>query len=479
MWRELFGVDRDRPRRRVRRPRWHLAAVRPDGVSRSSSGTAVLVNVHRAGGSRGHGAPDRPADPGLPRSAAQGGSPDRPIADGDDTRSSTPTSTWPWAPVADNPAPRHGTCCSPAPPASSAPSCCAELLRATSGRIYCLVRAADERGRSARLREAARIRAAGPDPDRVPVGAGRPRDIEPPAPRVPGGELASPRRTCRALRGAGRVHRAVPGRSGATTCCRIAGLLRWMRASGIADLCFVSTVAATAPAARRRPASRRPGSSRSTRSRAATGSASGWASGCPSGPTSRRHAGPGLPARFHPGVERDRRLQRQGPDVAVLAGGLAVGAHPLDDRAHASGPGRRGGTGDRRAGRAAGSVGRVYHLVDSSWFACAGSSSCWPRRACRPTGAVEQWQGWSPRAALSRGIPMLSTIGALRAGGQRARTRPAMQATRLAALARAGPGLEPATGPARLLRKRTRVPGPTNDAQFRPHADRLVEASHR
>ena len=47
----------------------------------------------------------------------------------------------------------------------------------------------------------------------------------------------------------------------------------------------------------------------------------------------------------------------------MLASGLAVGAHPIDDRVLHTGPGGRGRQGVAELAMSRGSVGRAYHLV--------------------------------------------------------------------------------------------------------------------
>lgn len=284
-----------------------------------------------------------------------------------------------------------------------------ELLAATTARIYCLVRAGDEAAGMARLRAAAaRFLLPEPDPGRVHAVPGDLRDVAAIARTFRGGELE--RRVGHVLQCAAKVVFTEPYRTiREDNVVPMARLLGWMRGCGIRDVSFVSTAAATAPA---------PGAERilETRDQPLDPRLSGY--GVSKWVAERlldRADLDGMRIRvFRPGL-----IMSAGGTGAsnpkdliyfVLASGVAVGAHPIDDRSHDVAPVDVVARGIVGLAMSPGSVGRAYHLVGEKllglreMFAMLGDAGL----ATRPLPLTE-WQNLVRQRALSTGNPILST----------------------------------------------------------------------
>jgi thioester reductase-like protein len=285
-----------------------------------------------------------------------------------------------------------------------------ELVKATGRRIYCLVRAADETEAWQRLvAAAARFGLPAPDPELVHPVPGDLRDVG--AALARHGELAA--RVGQVLHCAARVVFTEPYRVlRDDNVLPMVELLCWMRAHGIRDFGFVSSVAATGEAL----GASGPHTILETREQ----------------PLDPRHGGYGVSKwageRILERAEQDGmrvRVFRPGfvlgstvtgacntSDVIwhMLAGGLAVGAHPLDDRALPMAPVNVVARAIAELSVSPGAVGRAYHLMAESalspkrLFALLGEAGL-------PTSGLssQDWQRTVAAQALETGNEVLST----------------------------------------------------------------------
>lgn len=238
-----------------------------------------------------------------------------------------------------------------------------ELLRLPGRQVFCLVRADGEADGRRRLdAAAARFDLPRPDPDRVTV--------------VPG-DLRGARALCERHELAGRVGLVLhcAARVVFTEPYRVlrednllplVELVRWMRASGVADLGFVSTIAATGQALGGRYRTRE------TRDQPLDPRQGGYGVGKWVGERILERAErDGLRVRvFRPGwILGSTETGAANPkDLIwhVLASGLAVGAHPLDDRALPVAPVDLVARAIVELSAAPGAAGQAYHLVDET-----------------------------------------------------------------------------------------------------------------
>jgi thioester reductase-like protein len=233
-----------------------------------------------------------------------------------------------------------------------------------TGRIYCLVRAADETEGLARLRAAAdKFALPEPDPARVHVVPGDLRDIARLGATYRGGELQQ--RVGHVLHSAARVVFTEPyQRLREDNVLTMAALLTWMRGCGIRDLSFVSTAAATMP-----PDDGSRVRALETRDQGLDPRLNGYgASKWVGERLLDRAEGDGMRIRvFRPGLIMSAGTTGAGNDKDLiyftLASGLAVGAHPLDERSHAMAPVDVMAKAIVGLALTPGSVGRAYHLM--------------------------------------------------------------------------------------------------------------------
>lgn len=287
-----------------------------------------------------------------------------------------------------------------------------ELLTATTGRVYCMVRAADEAAGLARLRNAAaRFLLPEPDPSRVYPVPGDLRDIARVAPAYRHGELE--RRIGHVVHAAARVVVTEPYRTlREDNVLPMAALLTWVRGCGIGDFTLVSTAAATGPAVgsswvletRDQPLDPRDGGY----------GASKWVGER----LLERAEADGMRVRvFRPGLIMSASRTGAGNEkdlvYIVLASGVAVGAHPVDDGLHIMAPVDVVARAIAELALARGSVGRVYHLFPEDpvrmcdLFAMLGDAGL----PTRPV-PLKEWQELVRDRALATGDPILAT-GAL------------------------------------------------------------------
>jgi thioester reductase-like protein len=238
-----------------------------------------------------------------------------------------------------------------------------ELLERTRGRVYCLVRADDEAAGLARLRAtAAKFMLPDPDDERVIVVPGDLRDVGKVASQYRDGELE--RNVGHILHCAAKVVFTEPYRTlREENVLPMADLLTWARGCGIRDFSYVSTLAAASPAM---------GSANrylETREQALDPEAGSY--GVSKWVCERlldRAEEDGMRVRvFRPGLIMAASTTGAGNDKDLiyfaLVSGLAVGAHPEDDRVLVMAPVDMVSKGIVDHALSGGAVGRAYHLV--------------------------------------------------------------------------------------------------------------------
>ncbi|MGH3930719.1 MAG: thioester reductase domain-containing protein, partial [Pseudonocardiaceae bacterium] len=408
VWRELFGVEE----------------IGVDDEFGSLGGTSLLsvrmaleiqqrhgclVNVHRAGGSRT--TIRRIAE--IVRGklgGAERGSPDiDPIADGDGDLLDEDLKLGLGDPA---PAPAPGTdFLLTGATGFLGTFLLHELLAATKGRVYCVVRAADEREGRARLREtSAKFALPEPDPQRVHLVLGDLHEIGRLCREYRDGELAA--RVGHVLHCAAKVVFTEPYRVlRRDNVLPMVELLRWMRENGIGDFSFVSTVAATAPALGAG------GRILETRSQSLDPQQGGYGVSKWVGERLlERTESDGIRVRiFRPGFILASRTTGacNAKDLIwhILASGLAVGAHPLDDRAMPMAPVDGVSRAIAELAVSPGSVGRAYHLIDQRCYSLRQAFELLAD-AGLPTKPLpsDEWLDLVAKEALSSGNEVLSTM---------------------------------------------------------------------
>ena len=369
----------------------------------------VLVNVHRAGGSKATVRRIAEIVRGLRAGAGRGAADIDPVADGDGDLVDRDL-LLPLGELAPTEAPGADILLTGATGFLGV-FLLHELLAATDGRVYCVVRATDDAHGRARLREAAaKFGLPEPDPTRVHLVLGDLRDITSVLGSFRHGELAQ--RIGYVLHCAAKVVFTEPYRVlRADNVLVMVELLRWMRGHGIRDFGFVSTVAATHYAmgtdqrileTRQQPLDPQQGGY----------GVSKWVSER----LLERAEEDGMRIRvFRPGFilgsSSTGACNEKDLIWNVLTSGLAVGAHPLDDRAMPMAPVDVVARAMAELALSPGSVGRVYHLVDRRAVS--------PRRLFQlladvdlTTDAVtpDAWQHRVADRALRTGSALLSTM---------------------------------------------------------------------
>lgn len=237
-----------------------------------------------------------------------------------------------------------------------------ELLRVTEGTVYCLVRAADEEAGGRRLAEAAaRLGLPAPDPERVRVVPGDLRRVGEALAAYRDGELAT--RVRQVFHCAAKVVFTEPYKVlRQDNVLPTVELLNWMRGHAIRDFSFVSSLVATAPLDGGRVLE--------TRDQPLDPELDAYGIGkwvCER--LLERADADGMRVRvFRPGLIMAAAESGACNDKDLiwltLASGLAVGAHPTDDRLHPVAPVDLVARAVVELGLAQNSVGRAYHLVD-------------------------------------------------------------------------------------------------------------------
>ncbi|MFI9360986.1 thioester reductase domain-containing protein [Kitasatospora sp. NPDC053057] len=359
IWRNLFGID----------------AIGLDDEFGSLGGTSllsvqmvleiqrrhgVLINIHRAGGSQATIRRLATIVDGL-QSGAEPGAPDvDPAADGDGALVDRDLQI-PLGELADFEARGKDVLLTGATGYLGA-FLLHELLNASKGRIYCVVRAADEAEGMARLRAAAaKFSLPEPDPERVHAVPGDLRGIGEICRDYRGGELAQ--RIGHVLHCAAKVVFTEPYRElRHDNVLPMVDLLVWMRGNGIRDFSFISTVAATGPAGSE-------GRLLETREQPLDPQLGGYGvSKWVSERLLERADQDGMRIRvFRPGLIMASSTTGACNDKDLiwfaLTSGLAVGAHPEDDRGLPLSPVDMLSRAVAELALSPGSVGRAYHLV--------------------------------------------------------------------------------------------------------------------
>ncbi|WP_306215208.1 thioester reductase domain-containing protein [Actinoplanes sp. RD1] len=403
IWRELFEVE----------------AVGPDAEFGALGGTSllsvqmalriqqehgVMINLNRAGGSRAT----------VRRLAAMvragaGGEADRSTAADRDGALVDADLELPIGPLSDRKAPGRDVLLTGAAGYLGA-FLLHELLAASKGRVYCVVRAGDEAEGLARLRAAARkVALPEPDPERVVAVPADLRDFTAAAGRFRDGELAD--RIGHIVHCAARVVFTEPYKTlREDNVLPMAGLLNWALATGVRDFSFVSTLAATGPA-------NGTGTRMETRKQPLHPDLGGYGVSKWVGERLLEKAeAAGLRGRvFRPGLimaARDTGACNHKDLVwQMLASGVAAGAHPTDERAEPVAPVDVIARAVAQLALAPGSVGRVYHLADSrsistrELFEMLGDAGL-------PTSPqpLPQWQRRIADAALADGSEVMSAV---------------------------------------------------------------------
>lgn len=292
-----------------------------------------------------------------------------------------------------------------------------ELLERGKGRVYCLVRAEDEESGMARLRAAAaKFLLPEPDPERVHVVPGDLRDITKIGERYRDGELE--RRVGHIIHCAAKVVFTEPYRTlREENVLPTADLLTWARGCGIRDFSYISTVAATGPAM---------GSGRYLETRSQPLDPRSGSYGTSKWVCERlldRADQDGMRVRvFRPGLIMSSTQTGACNDKDLiyfaLVSGLAVGAHPMDDRVLPSAPVDVVARGIVELALSAGSVGRAYHLTAERAVSVRGLFTMLGSVGL-PTEPIPlpEWQQRVRDLALAKGNPILSAAALLELEG--------------------------------------------------------------
>jgi thioester reductase-like protein len=414
-WRELFGID----------------TIDPDDEFGALGGTSlqsvqlvlaiqqrcgVLVNFHRAGGSKATARRVAEAVRRTRRDPTQA-APAMDRMDHSDDDLVDADVRMPLGPVAGTEGPGRDVLLTGASGYLGA-FALHELLRAGHDRVYCVVRAGDEAEGWQRIRAtAAGYELPAPDPARVCVVPGDLRELAAVADRYRDGELA--RRVGHVLHCAARVVFTEPYRDiRADNVLTLGGLLRWARGAGVRDFSLVSSMDAAAPGM---------GSDQrllELREQSLEPLAGGY------GVTKwvgerllERAEQDGMRVRvFRPGL----LLAAAGTGAcnandliwATLVSGLAVGAHPLDDRLLTLSSVDVVARAIVGLAFTPGSVGRPYHLVSEQpyslrrLFELLGGAGL----PTRPI-PLRAWRERVRERALATGNPALSTTALLEIEG--------------------------------------------------------------
>jgi thioester reductase-like protein len=293
-----------------------------------------------------------------------------------------------------------------------------ELLERTKGRVYCVVRADDEAAGMERLRAAAvKFLLPEPDAERVQVVPGDLRDFATVAGEYRDGELG--RNVGHILHCGAKVVFTEPYRTlREENVLPMADLLTWARGCGIRDFSYVSTLAAASPAMGS------PNRYLETREQALDPEAGSYgASKWVCERLLARAEEDGMRVRvFRPGLIMAASTTGAGNDKDLiyfaLISGLAVGAHPEDDRVLVMSPVDIVSKAIVDHAMATGAVGRAYHLVAERAISIRNLF----RQLANVGLATEplplaQWQERVRALALEKSNPILSAAALLELEG--------------------------------------------------------------
>ncbi|MGW5052571.1 thioester reductase domain-containing protein [Actinokineospora sp. NPDC004072] len=293
-----------------------------------------------------------------------------------------------------------------------------ELLHRTKGKVYCVVRADDEHSGLERLKATARkFMLPEPDADRVCAVPGDLRDIAKVASQFRDGELE--RAVGHILHCAAKVVFTEPYRTlREENVLPMADLISWARGCGIRDFSYVSSLAAAGPAM---------GSGArylETREQALDPESGSY--GVSKWVCERllaRAEEDGMRVRvFRPGLIMASSRTGAGNDKDLiyftLISGLAVGAHPEDDRVLVMSPVDMVSQGIVDLALSPGAVNRAYHLVAERAVSMRNlflqlANAGWPTEQL----PLEQWQAKVRELALEKGNPILSAAALLELEG--------------------------------------------------------------
>ncbi|MEU8186876.1 thioester reductase domain-containing protein [Micromonospora carbonacea] len=362
----------------------------------------VLINLHRAGGSRA--TVRRLA--GIVRA---GVTPDRQSAADRDGELIDADLALPIGPLAPRRAPGRDVLLTGA--AGYLGAFLLHELQRAGRRVHCVVRAADEQAGMRRLREtAARLALPEPDPELVRVV---PADLRAFAGTDAGdldGELAD--QVGHVLHCAARVVFTEPYRTlREDNVLPMAGLLNWMCRHGIRDFSYVSTLAATGAG------SGTAGTRLETRRQPLHSDLGGYGVSKWVGERLLEKAEEaGIRGRvFRPGLimaARDTGACNNKDLVwRMLASGIAIGAHPTDERAEPVSPVDVVARAVVSLALSPSSVGRVYHLADERSISTRELFDMLGRAglATEPM-PLPQWQRRVAERALDGGSEVMSAV---------------------------------------------------------------------
>ncbi|MGC4806554.1 thioester reductase domain-containing protein [Micromonospora sp. DT233] len=363
----------------------------------------VLINLHRAGGSRA-------TVRRLAEIVRAGVTPDRQSAADRDGELIDADLALPIGPMAQRRAPGRDVLLTGAAGYLGA-FLLHELQRAGRGRIHCVVRAPDEQAGMRRLREAAaRLGLPEPDPDLVRVVPADLRDFAGTGAVDLDGELAE--QVGHVLHCAARVVFTEPYRTlREDNVLPMAGLLNWMCRHGIRDFSYVSTLAATGAAAGTG------GVRLETRKQPLHADLGGYGVSKWVGERLLEKAEEvGVRGRvFRPGLimaARDSGACNHKDLVwRMLASGLAVGAHPTDERAEPVSPVDVVARAVVSLALSPSSAGRVYHLADERSISTRELFDMLGRAGLTTEPMpLPQWQRRVAERALDGGSEVMSAV---------------------------------------------------------------------
>ncbi|MET8813830.1 thioester reductase domain-containing protein [Streptomyces sp. NPDC004549] len=368
----------------------------------------ILVNMHRAGGSRATVRRLAEIVTGFKSGAERGSAEFDPIADGDgelvDADLELPLGEAPATETKGQDTLLTGAT------GFLGVFLLHQLLAATTGRVYCVVRAGDEERAWDRLRaKSAEYSLPEPDPERVRIVLGDLTDIGRLCESALGGELSTA--IGRVVHCAAKVVFTEPYRVLRTdNVMPVVELVRWMNRHGIRDFSFISTVAATGTALE--------GGVLETREQPLDPQQGGYgvSKWVAERLLERAEQETGLRVRvFRPGFILGSTVTGacNTKDLIwhILASGLAVGSHPTDDRALPMAPVDIVSRAVAELSVTPSSAGNAYHLVDEVAVSTRGLFEILGHAGWgTPAVAAADWQRTVAERALRDDDQILSSV---------------------------------------------------------------------